>query len=107
MVEVQSQIQTVEETREDFDNFGYNLMDCSSCLLVKMGEKANYSGMLYVANLRPDLPSTNLVQAFPANIVETYREALTINNNNIALISGVDKPTKTKILDPKYDYVLL
>ena len=50
MLEVQSEIQTVEETREDFDNFGYNLMDCSSCLLVKMGEKANYYGMLYVGD---------------------------------------------------------
>ena len=48
MMEVQSDIQTIEETREDLDNFGYNLMDCSSCLLVKMGEKANYSGMLYI-----------------------------------------------------------
>ena len=45
MVEAQSEIQTLEERREDFDNFGYNLMDCSSCLLVKMGEKANYSGI--------------------------------------------------------------
>ena len=45
MVEVKSEIQTLEERREDFDNFGYNLMDCSSCLLVKMGEKANYSGI--------------------------------------------------------------
>lgn len=54
MFEVQSEIQAVEETREDFDNFGYNLMDCSSCLLVKMGEKANYSGMLQLGDLRPD-----------------------------------------------------
>ena len=45
MVEEQNEIQTLEESREDLDNFGYNLMDCSSCLLVKMGEKANYSGM--------------------------------------------------------------
>ena len=45
MMEEQNEIQTLEESREDLDNFGYNLMDCSSCLLVKMGEKANYSGM--------------------------------------------------------------
>ena len=58
MVEAQSEIQTLEERREDFDNFGYNLMDCSSCLLVKMGEKANYSGMWYVGGLSTDFPET-------------------------------------------------
>ena len=45
MVEVQDEIPAFEERSEDFDHFGYNLMDCSSCLLVKMGEKANYSGI--------------------------------------------------------------
>ena len=45
MVEVLSEIPALEERSEDFDHFGYNLMDCSSCLLVKMGEKANYSGI--------------------------------------------------------------
>ena len=54
MLEVPSEIHAVEETREDLDNFAYNLMECSSCLLVKMGEKANYSGMLNVGELRPD-----------------------------------------------------
>ena len=65
MLEVQSEIQTVEETREDFDNFGYNLMDCSSCLLVKMGEKANYSGMLYVGDLSPDFTFNYSCQGLP------------------------------------------
>ena len=45
MVEELSEIPALEERGEDFDHFGYNLMDCSSCLLVKMGEKANYSGI--------------------------------------------------------------
>ena len=77
MVEVQDEIPALEERSEDFDHFGYNLMDCSSCLLVKMGEKANYSGIQ--ETLGQILPKIIFVQGFPANIVETYKKALTIN----------------------------